>query len=79
MAEHTFQPIEARFELKEHIEFETHVEQLDSLLFIGANMINSLVSRAAARALSLATITIQMSLEKQFTYKSRDSTCHPLQ
>ena len=69
MAEHTFQPIEARFELKEHIEFETHVEQLDSLLFIGANMINSLVSRAAARAMSLSTITIQMSLEMQFTYK----------
>ncbi len=69
MAEHTFQPIEARFELKEHIEFETHVEQLDSLLFIGANMINNLVSRAATRALSLATITVQMRLEKQLAYK----------
>jgi len=69
MAEHTFQPIEARFELKEHIEFETHVEHLDSLLFIGANMINNLVSRAAARAMSLSTITIQMSLEKQLTYQ----------
>jgi protein ImuB len=69
MAEHTFQPIETRFELKEHIEFETHVEQLDSLLFIGANMINNLVSRAAARAMSLSTITIQMSLEKQPTYQ----------
>jgi protein ImuB len=68
-AEHTFQPIEARLELKEHIEFETHVEQLDSLLFIGANMINNLISRAVARALSLATITIQMSLEKQLTYQ----------
>ena len=67
-AEHTFQPIQATFELNEHIEFETHVEQLDSLLFIGANMINALVSRAAARALSLATITVQMSLEKQFAY-----------
>ena len=69
MAEHTLQPIEARFELKEHIEFDTHVEQLDSLLFIGANMINTLVSRAATRALSLATITIQMSLEKQLAYR----------
>jgi protein ImuB len=69
IAEHTPQPIEARFELKEHIEFETHVEQLDSLLFIGANMINNLVSRASERALSLATITIQMSLEKQLTYQ----------
>ncbi len=69
MAEHAFQPIEARFELKEYIEFETHVEQLDSLLFIGANMINNLVSRAATRALSLATITVQMRLEKQLAYK----------
>jgi protein ImuB len=69
IAEHTFQPIEARFELKENIEFETHVEQLDSLLFIGANMINNLVSRAATRALSLATITVQMRLEKQLAYK----------
>ena len=69
MTEHTLQPIEPRFELKEHIEFDTHVEQLDSLLFIGANMINTLVSRAATRALSLATITIQMSLEKQLAYR----------
>lgn len=68
-AEHTFQPIESRFELKEHIEFETHVEQLDSLLFIGATMIHNLVSRAATRAMSLATITVQMSLEKQLTYQ----------
>ena len=68
-AEHTFQPIEAAFELKEHIEFETHIEQLDSLLFIGANMINNLVSRATSRALSLATLTVQMSLEKQLTYE----------
>ena len=56
-AEHLFQPIEAKFELKEHIEFETHIEQLDSLLFIAANMINNLVSRATCRALSLATLS----------------------
>ncbi len=68
LAEHTFQPLEAAIELKEHIEFETHVEQLDSLLFIGANMIGNLVSRAAARALSLASISIRMCLEKQLTY-----------
>jgi protein ImuB len=69
MADHTFQPIDDSFELKEHIEFETHVEQLDSLLFISANMINNLVSRAAARALSLATITVQMCLENHLTYQ----------
>ena len=66
-AEHIFLPIEAQFELKEHIEFETHIEQLDSLLFVAANMINSLVSRATCRALSLATLTVHMSLEKQLS------------
>ncbi|WP_348261037.1 DNA polymerase Y family protein [Telmatobacter sp. DSM 110680] len=68
-AEHTFLPIDTKFELKEHIEFETHVEQLDSLLFIGANMINNLVSRAMSRALSLANLTVYMSLEKQLSYE----------
>ncbi len=67
--EHSFQPLEATFELKEHIEFETHVEQLDSLLFIAANMINNLVSRANNRALALATLTMNMSLEKQPIYE----------
>ena len=69
MAEHTFQPIEAKFELKEHLEFETHIEQIDSLLFIAANMINNLVSRAASRALSLATLTVHMGLDKHPTYQ----------
>lgn len=69
IAEHTFQPIEAGFELKEYVQFETSVDQLDSLLFIAANMINNLVSRAGSRALSLAMITVQICLEKQLTYK----------
>lgn len=69
LAEHTFQPLEAQFQLKEHIEFETHIDQLDSLLFIGANMINNLVARASCRALSLATITIEMSLEGSREYR----------
>lgn len=67
--EHMFQPIEAAFELKEHLEFEMPIEQLDSLLFIGANMINNLVARATGRAMSLATLKIQMSLEKQISYE----------
>ena len=68
-ADHTFQPLEEKFELKEHIEFETHIEQLDALLFIGANMIGSLVARASCRALSLASIHIEMSLERSLPYK----------
>lgn len=68
-ASHTFQPIEASLELKEHIEFETYVQQIDSLLFIGSNMINNLVARASDRALCLAALKVQMSLEKSQVYQ----------
>ena len=69
MAEHMFQPIEAKFELKEHIEFETHIEQLDSLIFVAATMISILITRASSRALSLAALTVHMDLEKDLTYQ----------
>jgi protein ImuB len=62
-ARHTFQPIEPTFALKEFYDFETPVEQLDSLLFIGARMIDCLVARAVGRALSLASLTIYIGLE----------------
>ena len=68
-ADHTFQPLEAKFELKEHIEFENHVDQIDSLLFIGSGMINNLVGRANGRALCLASMTIRMSLERSHHYE----------
>lgn len=60
---HMFQPIEPEFSLKEFCDFETPVEQMDSLLFIGARMIDCLVARAADRALSLALLTARMNLE----------------
>src|SRR6202035_1070189 len=60
---HMFQPLQPEFALKEYCEFETSVEQMDSLLFIGARMIYSLVARAADRALSLAVLTARMKLE----------------
>jgi protein ImuB len=60
---HTFQPIEPEFTLKELCEFETPVEQVDSLLFVGARMLDCLVARATSRALSLASLSIQMELE----------------
>lgn len=68
-ADHAFQPLEATFELKEHLEFEDPVEQLDSLLFIGSGMINNLVSRANGRALCVASLTIVMTLERSIAYK----------
>ena len=60
---HMFQPIEPEFSLKEFCEFEEPVEQMDSLLFIGARMIDCLVARATDRALALALITAKMKLE----------------
>jgi protein ImuB len=62
-ARHTFQPIEPEFALKEFYDFETPVEQIDSLLFIGARMIDCLVARAVGRALSLASLTVDMELD----------------
>jgi protein ImuB len=57
-AEHAFAPIEAEFALEEFCEFEAPVEQIDSLVFVGARMIECLVARAAGRAL-----TAEMKLE----------------
>jgi protein ImuB len=65
---HTFQPIEAKFVLEEFCDFETHVDQADSLLFVAARMIDCLVARAAARALSLASLTVRMALEANRVY-----------
>jgi protein ImuB len=62
-AAHTFQPIEPAFTLEEFCAFEAPVEQIDSLLFIGARMIDCLTARAACRALSLASVTAVMKLE----------------
>jgi len=62
-AEHTFAPIEAEFALEEFCEFEAPVEQIDSLLFVGARMIECLVARAAGRALALGSLTAEMKLE----------------
>lgn len=60
---HMFRPIEPEFTLREFCEFETPVEEIDSLLFMGAHMIDCLVARAADRALSLAMLTARMQLE----------------
>jgi protein ImuB len=60
---HTFQPIEPEFRLTEFCEFEAPVEQIESLLFVCARMIDCLVKRSAGRALSLALVTAHMKLE----------------
>jgi protein ImuB len=59
---HTFQPIEEEFCLKEFCDFDTPVDKMDSLLFIGARMIDCLAARAATHALSLASLAVEMKL-----------------
>jgi protein ImuB len=66
---HTFQPIEAEFSLKEFCDFDTPIENQESLLFIGARMIDCLAARASTRALSLASLNIEMRLEGNQIYK----------
>jgi protein ImuB len=66
---HTFQPVEAQFSLKEFLDFETPVDQSDSLLFVAARMIDCLVARAAARALSLASLELHMKLDGDQVYR----------
>jgi protein ImuB len=68
-AEHAFQPIEPEFSLEEFCAFETPVEQIDSLLFVGARMIDCLAARASSRALALASIDVEMKLEGGETYR----------
>ena len=67
-AAHAFVPIEAEFALDEFCEFEAPVEQIDSLLFVGARMIDCLVTRAAGRALALRALTAEMALERGGTH-----------
>ena len=66
--EHTFEPIETVFALEEFCEFETPVEQIDSLLFVGARMIDCLATRAAGRALALGSLTAEMGTERGGTH-----------
>jgi protein ImuB len=63
VAKHIFQPRDPIFSLQEFYEFEAPVEQMESLLFIGARMIDCLIARAAGRALSLASLSLDMRLE----------------
>ncbi len=60
---HLFQPVEPAFALDERMELDTPVELLESLLFVVDIMLDQLILRATARILSMATVTITLSLE----------------
>jgi len=61
--EHLFVPLEADFALEEHMELDTPLELLDSLLFVVGVLLEQLTLRAATRVLALASVTITLSLE----------------
>jgi protein ImuB len=60
---HLFVPLEAAFTLEEHMELDTPVELLDSLLFVVGVLLDQLILRATTRVLALASVTITLSLE----------------
>jgi protein ImuB len=68
-AEHAFVPMEPVFALEEFCEFESPVEQIDSLLFVGARMIDCLATRASGRALALRSLKAEMQLESGATHR----------
>ncbi len=70
---HLMQPEEEHFTLEEHASFDTAVEMLDSLLFVLSPMLDQLVARAGARALALASVTVQLDL----TSHAAEDTAEP--
>jgi protein ImuB len=60
---HHFQPVESPFVLEEHLQLDSPVELLDSLLFVVAVLLDQLILRAKTRILALASVTITLALE----------------
>jgi protein ImuB len=65
---HLFVPHEASLQLEEHMELDTPVEQLDSLLFVVSMLLQQLTVRATARVLALASVTVTLGLEGASTH-----------
>jgi protein ImuB len=59
---HSFQPSEPAFVLEEHMELDTPVELLDSLLFAVNGMLDQLILRAKSRMLALASVAIELCI-----------------
>ena len=61
---HLLKPVDAVFELKEAIEFDMGVESLDSVMFVLSPMLQQLSLRAQSRALALASVTVELRIER---------------
>lgn len=66
---HLFQPIEIPFTLEEHIELDDALDNLESLLFGVAIMLEHLIVRASLRVYALATVTVELTLEGGGTHR----------
>ncbi len=69
---HLLVPTEAAFALTEHLAFDTPIDNLDSLLFALGPMLDQLLVRARQRSLSLASITIRLTLERSTDVADRN-------
>jgi protein ImuB len=74
---HLFQPIEAPFKLEERQELDFPLDSLDSLMFGIAVMVDQLISRAKARLVALASVTISLELDGEATYTRRVRPARP--
>ena len=70
--EHLLLPAETAFTLEEHLAFDAPVDNLESLLFALAPMLDQLVQRARNRALQLASVTVRLHLERPVDSTDRD-------
>lgn len=62
-SQHLFVPLEEDLAFEEHIELDTPVEQLDSLLFVLRVLLEQLIARAANHLVALASVTVTLKLE----------------
>jgi len=65
---HLFQPVEPPLKLAEHMDLDSPVELLDSLLFVAGAMLHQLIVRANARIIALAAVTITLTLDSGGTH-----------
>lgn len=75
---HLFVPAAPVSALEERMEFDTAVEDLDSLLFVLSRMLAQLVLRASHRALALASIGISLALDGGGTHERTVKPALPL-
>jgi protein ImuB len=60
---HLFQPVDTPFVLEESVEIEHPLDNLESLLFGIAVMLDHLIARASLRVYALASVAVELSLE----------------